>query len=441
MQLPGASHIPTSTPARISSSALASTSARPLEAPAPLPTPQQPPIQAWAPQYREQEQQQQQQQQQQPVYNEESESSEGESDGLDGPRGGNGDQVHAQKAAEHDSTFFGDMRGQAGAGWGDESLLMGVNYQTQAGGVSLADVSHLPRFAGFDETGVVQEDAAAADTTLMLAKRAFGQSVNNSSAVPRLPSVGLGERVLEMLMQGHGNQLPSAQPLQPITRMPSQATPRLSSSSRRQSKGNASFLQGTPLQPEQVHVPVSAHPTPQAVLQRMELGNSQMNRSLRTSRLGESGGLLRKSTRKNERQSVGAGGQSFVEFETEVRFGDDLQVQQEGDSSSSSQEMQDRSTTPEAEPTRAPFALSYAAPLVQPPRPILPDTPRAAATAAAGTATPQSILKKTLARSAPRPSLDMLGQIKQFDRSKLAKVAFAGRSFGRSRASSLSLLS
>lgn len=342
-----------------------------------------------------------------------------------------------QQAAEHDSTFFEDMRGQAGAGWGDESLLMGVNYQPQAGGVSLADVSHLPPFAGFDETGVIQEDAASADTTLMLAKRAFGRSINDPSTVPRLPSVGLGERVLEMLMQGHAGQPPPAQPLQPITHMPSQATPRLSSASRRQSKGKASFLPDTPSQSHQVHVPASAHATPQAVLQRMELGNSQMNRSLRGSRLGESRDLLRKSIRKNERQSVGAGGQSFVEFETEVRFGDDLHVQQEGDGSSSSEEMQDRSTTPEAEPTRAPFALSYAAPPTQPQHAILPDTPRAAPAALTSAATPKSILKKTLARSALKPSLDVLGQIKQFDRSKLAKVAFAGRCFASSCASSL----
>ena len=130
----------------------------------------------------------------------------------------------------------------------------------------LAEVSLSGAYGGKDDTQLLGLDFLAEqnnvldyDDTVLLQQRAFGESSGMHGA-------GLGERLLEMLMD-----------------------------------------QGELRQQQQ------------AVLQKMELGSSQIGRNrANTSRSS--------STRRNEHVTLGPGGESFVDFELDVRFGDDLLV-------------------------------------------------------------------------------------------------------------------
>ena len=105
------------------------------------------------------------------------------------------------------------------------------------------------------------------ETTVMLQQRAFANNNNG---------MGLGGKLFDMLMT-------QSQPLQEAP-LPSRG--------------------------------------PQDVLLSIDLGNSQLGREKRLSR---SPTKRRSSTaRRNERSSIGPSGQSFVDFDTDVRFGDDL---------------------------------------------------------------------------------------------------------------------
>ena len=128
--------------------------------------------------------------------------------------------------------------------------------------------------AAFDaqDTFIGGQDQAAevAETTIMLQQRAFATNNNNTNGS------GLGGKLFEMLM---------------------------------------SQSQSTQIVP-------AASRAPQDVLLSIDLGNSQLGRE---KRLSTSPKKPRTSAaRRNERSSIGPSGQSFVDFDTDVRFGDDL---------------------------------------------------------------------------------------------------------------------
>lgn len=114
---------------------------------------------------------------------------------------------------------------------------------------------------------VGQENQEIAETTAMLQQRAFA---NNSLGA------GLGGKLFEMLM----SQSQSAQP-----------------------------------------VSVAIRPT-QDVLHAIDLGNSQLGKDRRFSSPKKA--RISTTDRRNERSSIGPSGQGFIDFDTDVRFGDDL---------------------------------------------------------------------------------------------------------------------